>query len=308
MRLGTFLPNLGPVASIAGIRAVAERAEALGFDSVWVTERLFQPVNPSVPFAGDPEGTYPEAYRYVLDPVVALTCAAACTTRVRLGTSVLIGPYYNPVLLARALTAVDVVSDGRLEVGLGVGWHVDEFHAVGVDMATRGRRMDEVLVLLKALWTENPVAFDGGFFQLREASVLPKPIQDPHPPILIGAYTEAALRRAATKADGIQPPGTLPLPELAALINGYRAMVRESGGDPRAARVVLRAQVDLRDERLPDGRVPFSGAPDQVTGDIAAAATMGVTDLICDSVYFAGDLAELLDSIEQVKAMVDETV
>ena len=307
VRVGTFLPNLGPAATVTGIRTVAERAEELGYDSAWVTERIFQPVTPSVPFAGDPEGTYPEAYRRVLDPFVALTYAATCTSHVRLGTSVLIGPYYNPLLLARALTAVDIISDGRLEVGLGVGWHVDEFHALGVDMTDRGRRMDEVIALLKALWTENPVDFEGEFFQLRPASVLPKPVQTPRPPILIGAFSEAALRRAARAADGIQPPGTLPLPDLSKIIEGYRAMVREAGGDPSAARVVLRAQVDWRQAPLPGGRVPFSGSSDQITNDVAAARSMGVSDLICDSVYFARDLAELVDSLEHVKEMVDAT-
>jgi probable F420-dependent oxidoreductase len=305
MDTGVFLPNLGPAAGGRSIREVAERAEQLGFDSVWVTERIFQPVEPTAPFPGDPSGAYPTAYERVLDPVASLAVAAASTERIRLGTSVLVAPYYHPLLLARSLTTLDVVAQGRLEVGLGVGWHVDEFDALGVDFGTRGRRMEEILALLHALWSENPVSFDGAYFQLRAASVLPKPLQQPRPPILIGAFSQPALERAARLADGIQPPGTLPPAELEWLVDSYRGMVAAAGRDPGLARIVLRAQVDIRRGPLGDGRVPFSGSPEQIVDDIAAARRLGISDLICDSVYFARSLDELLESLEQIRRFVD---
>jgi probable F420-dependent oxidoreductase len=305
MRTGTFVPNLGPAATPAGVARVALRAEELGFDSVWVTERLFQPVKPTIPFAGDPDGVYPEAYRYSLDPLATLAYVAAVTSRVRLGTSILVAPYYNPVLLARSLTTVDVLSGGRLEVGFGIGWHPDEFAAAGIEMDTRAARFEEQLRLIKAIWTENPVAFEGEFFSLPEASVLPKPIQRPHPPISIGAFTKSAARRAARMADGLQPAGTLPLLVQKAFIDEYLDEVAAAGRDPGAANVIVRAQIDLRESDLGSDRLPFSGSYEQILEDLATVAEWQPEWLICDPVYFVAGLSELMERLEQIKALLD---
>ncbi|KKM03644.1 hypothetical protein LCGC14_1772320, partial [marine sediment metagenome] len=129
MRLGFNLPQIGPAAGPEAIVRVAQRAEELGYDSVWVTERLLYPIEPQTPYMATPDGSLPEAYKTVLDPLEALTFVAGQTSRVALGTSILDMPYYNPVMLARRLTTLDVLSGGRLRLGLGLGWSQDEFDA-----------------------------------------------------------------------------------------------------------------------------------------------------------------------------------
>ena len=139
MRAGFILPQLGPAATPQANVTVAQRAEALGYASLWVTERLLWPLAPQSPFPATPDGALPEVYQRALDPLETLTFVAAHTRRIGLGTSVLNMPFYNPVVLARRLTTLDVLSGGRLRVGLGLGWSKDEYDATGASF-TKGRR------------------------------------------------------------------------------------------------------------------------------------------------------------------------
>src|SRR5213082_1004161 len=145
MRLGFALPNIGPVATPEGVSKIAQRAEALGYHSLWTVERLLWPVNPQTPYPVTPDGRLPEEYKHVLDPLDSLTYAAALTKKITLGTSVLDMPYYNPVVLARRLTSIDVLSNGRLRVGLGLGWSKDEMDAAGAELKYRGAKADEFI-------------------------------------------------------------------------------------------------------------------------------------------------------------------
>ena len=161
MRVGFSLPNIGPIGTAEAITKVAQCAETLGYSSLWTIERLLYPLKLQTPYPGTPDGHLPEIYKQVLDPLDALTYVAAQTKKIKLGTSVLDMPYHNPVMLARRLTTLDVLSNGRLLVGLGLGWNKDEMDATGADMTKRGALADEFLPLLKAIWTTNPVEFHG---------------------------------------------------------------------------------------------------------------------------------------------------
>jgi probable F420-dependent oxidoreductase len=175
------------VATPEAVIAVAERAEALGYDSLWTIERLLYPVRLQRPYPVTPDGSLPEVYKHTLDPLEALTFAAARTKKIALGTSVIDMPYYNPVLLARRLTTLDFLSNGRLRVGLGIGWSKDEVDATGGDFHRRGAMAEEGIQVLKAIWTTNPVKFQGKFYRVPESYIGPKPVQKPHPPIRIAA-------------------------------------------------------------------------------------------------------------------------
>ena len=145
MKLGFFLPQIGPAASAEALVSLAKRAEEIGYDSLWVTDRLLYPVQPQSPYVGTPDGSLPEVYKNVFDPILALTFAAAHTSRVTLGTSILVMSYRNPLLLAKSLATLDVLSGGRLQVCMGQGWSKDEHDAVGVSMRERSQRGDEVV-------------------------------------------------------------------------------------------------------------------------------------------------------------------
>jgi probable F420-dependent oxidoreductase len=178
MTYGIHLPQYGRVASGAAVSRAARHAEDLGFSDVWVSDHIVHPA----------EQTYPSPF--LLDPFATLSWAAAVTTRVRLGTSVLVVPQHNPVWLANHLASVDAMSGGRLVVGAGIGWSKREYDALGQSFETRGRRMDEILELLRAAWSDDPVTFDGAGYHLEAIRFLPKPAGAI--PIWIGGGPEAA--------------------------------------------------------------------------------------------------------------------
>ncbi len=261
-------------------------------------------MNPQTPYPATPDGALPEGYRHVLDPLATLTLAAAHTRRIALGTSVLNAPYYNPVVLARQLTTLDVLSGGRLRVGLGLGWSKDELDAVGVSMKERGRRTDEFVRVLKAIWTTDPVEFQGGYYRVPRSIIGPKPVQKPHPPIYLAAFTPAALERAATLADGWSA-AVLPMEALAQMIAQFREMATAAGRNPAQLQVVLRAFLHLTSRPLGQNRGPFSGSPDQIKTDIERVQALGVDEVFFDPTFSPdGQTADgFLTSMERVRGL-----
>ena len=182
---------------------VAARAEQLGFESVWIPEHLVFPVRLETPYPYSEDGRAPfTTDAPILDPLLLLTHIAAATSRIRLGTNIFVLPLRHPLVTARLAMSLDVLSGGRLSLGIGVGWLEEEFRAVGVEFATRGSRTRECVAALKALWTQAEPEFHGRFFDFGPLKFEPKPVQKPHPPILFGGETPTALRRAAALGDG----------------------------------------------------------------------------------------------------------
>ena len=163
------------------------RVEKLGYESIWAWDHILLGVEPSFP---------------IIEALSILTAIAARTQRLKLGTGVLVMPMRNPVILAKQLGSLDLISNGRVIVGTAVGWYKREFKAMGVDFHERGKIMERSLDIIKRLWTEDRVTEDFPPYSIKDAVMYPKPVQKPHPPILIGGYVDAVLRRAATKGDG----------------------------------------------------------------------------------------------------------
>jgi probable F420-dependent oxidoreductase len=241
VRVGVHLPQYGPAAGPESIGRAAVHGEELGFADVWVSDHVVHPA----------EQEYPTPYLY--DPLVTLTWAAARTTAVGLGTSVLIVPMHNPLELANALASLDALSGGRLVVGAGVGWSEAEYRALGYGLHDRGRRMDESLDLLRVAWRDDPVSFQGDFFSVENVRVLPKPA---HPiPIWVGGTGEAAYQRAVQRGDGFHAVGLKP-PQAAVVAARIRSERPEltftistrTGWDPQGMDPGV-----IREER--DGRV-----------------------------------------------------
>jgi probable F420-dependent oxidoreductase len=284
MRLGFNIPNLGPAASPEGIAKVAKRAEDLGYDTVWVTERLLWPINPQTAYAGTPDGSLPEEYKIQLDPLDALTYAAAHTSRIGLGTSVLDMPYYNPVMLARSLTSIDVLSGGRLRVGLGQGWSQDEFDAAGASMKHRSSRADEFLQVLHAIWKTDPVEFEGKHFRLPKSIIQPKPVRKPHPPIYLAAFSPRALKRIAELGDGWNPVA-IPADAMKQMWEGVKGMAKEAGRDPNELEIVVRANLGITTEPITLNRFIFTGSLDQIKGDIQSCREIGAAEIHFDTLF-----------------------
>lgn len=282
MRIGCGLPQAGTLTGPAALVDVAARAEELGYDDVWVFDRLLWPLEPRAPYPPAPDGKLPEAAKAVLDPLTVLAFVAAHTRRVGLGTSVLNLPFYNPVLLARQLSAIDVLSGGRLRLGLGTGWSPDEFEAVGAPTRVLRRRTDEALQVLKAIWTNDPVAFSGEHYRLPLSFIGPKPVQKPHPPIYFAAYTPAALERVAREADGWLPAG-LPTAAVQQMFADLQEQARRAGRDPNRLELIVRANLWLTDAALGPRRAVFTGSLDEIAADIAATRSIGAHGIILDA-------------------------
>lgn len=279
---------------------MARRAEDLGYASAWVFQRLFYPLAPRNEYYGSP-GAWPEAFRSALDPVVALAWAAAHTRTLRLGVSVLVMPFYQPLVLAKQLATLDVVASGRLDVGVGIGWSVDEFEAAGVPADRRGARADEFLKVLTAAWGDDPVEFAGEFYRIPRAHVRPKPVQRPRPPLLVGGYSEAVLRRAATLADGYTG-GNIPLADLEGVVARVRSAARAAGRNPDGFPIVCRGSFRLTAEPLGAGRRALWGSADEIRDDVARYAAAGVTELFLDPNFQPGG-AELASVLTQMTAL-----
>ena len=270
--LGFGLPVCGAWATPETMRAVARGAQARGYASLWAFQRVLYPV----------AGALDAAHRSVLDPVAALAHVAACTERIRLGTATVCAPFTTPALLAKAFSTLDVLSGGRVTVGLGMGWLEAEYTAAGVPSERRGARFEEYLRCLKALWTDDPVQFDGEFYTVPRAHLAPRPVQRPHPPLLLGGYAAPALRRAGRLADGWIASSLQDLSALPSAIATVRDGAREAGRDPCAVQIVMRGVVDLLDGEPPGGRRALQGTREQVLGDLVALRSQGVTELFID--------------------------
>ena len=304
LRLGVVLPNLGELAEPDTLVSLAQRAEALGFDGVFLSDHLVLPTSPSSSYPYRSDGVFPLRPEYpVLEPVTALSYLAAVTNRVRLGLSVLVLPYRHPVLAAKMLATLDHFSHGRLIVGVGVGWLAEEFQALGADFAQRGSVAEEQLELLKLLWTQDQPRFAGRHYQVEGVSCLPRPVQQPHPPIWAGGTSPRALSRAARLADGWH--GIRRAPEDIARVAGeLQRLLRQANRENLGTfEISLRAGLEVTEHPLPpDKRLPLRGSPQQVAEDVARYAQAGLTYLVVEP--RARDARELAQQMERLSREV----
>jgi probable F420-dependent oxidoreductase len=269
--IGFGLPVSGSWATPANWVRIATRAEALGYSSLWTFQRLLSPLEGDVPTL-DPQ------YRSVQDPLAVLAHVAGHTTSVRLGVAVVNMPYYAPIVLAKLLTSIDHLSGGRLDAGLGIGWLPPELEAAGTTPARRGARAEDYLRCLYAIWTDEVVDYRGEFYRVPRSRVDPKPVQRPHPPVLIGGSADAALRRAGRMADGWISSSRADLTRIDESMDKVRAGAAEAGRDPAALRFVCRGVVKVRTGE----RAPLVGSLDEVRSDLADLAAKGITETFVD--------------------------
>jgi probable F420-dependent oxidoreductase len=203
MEIGVFVPLSTFNANAAFLRALGPAVEERGFESIWVAEHvvLFDDYASKYPYS--PTGKFPGGGDTgLLEPLTALTYLAAVTDRIRLGTGICLIPQRNPVYTAKQVADLDVLSGGRVDFGVGIGWLKEEFDALNVPFGNRGKRADEYLQILRSLWTDETSSFDGDLYQLPPCRLYPKPVQSPHPPVHVGGESDAAMRRAARYGQG----------------------------------------------------------------------------------------------------------
>lgn len=287
MKLGFVIPIVGPaVSSAVDLSAFCRGLEDLGYDTLWVGDRLVTPVDMHSTYPGKEQPYPPEMTRY-LDPVLLWTVAAAATSRVRLNASTLSTFYYEPVHLARMLTTLDVLSDGRLDLGVGVGWMKDEHDiARGADWRRRGRMLDDVLAFLQHWWTTTPVSWDSEFFSLPPVHADLRPVQAGGPPIWIGGTSEAAMRRVGRIGTGWL--GVEGLQDFDRLWSIARSAADDAGRDPDALKTAMRINLE-----------PGTSV-DAVVDRVQRLAESGADEAMVDAFAVFPSLEELLDFANQV--------
>jgi probable F420-dependent oxidoreductase len=239
MKFALHAVGCGSTAHPEMLAQVARKAEELAFESVWIPEHLVVPMamRTAYPYAAD--GKFPGGARVALhDPFVALAFVAACTSRLRLGTGVFVLPLRNTVAVAKAVASLDVLSNGRLLFGVGVGWLEEEFEAVGMPFQDRAARTREAIRVMKRLWADDAPSFAGRFHNFAPLGFNPKPIQRPHPPIILGGESRAALKRAGEIGDGWI--GVAHTPEtVQPLISTVREHAARAGRDPDGLEITV---------------------------------------------------------------------
>jgi probable F420-dependent oxidoreductase len=279
--IGCSLPTSGPTLDLAALGSLAQMAEQLGFDSVWISDHVVVPqhISSAYPYAVD--GSFPvsptQAY---LEPLATLGFLAGKTQRVRLGVAVLILPYRHPLLTAKMIATLDNLSSGRIDLGIGVGWMREEFEALGQSAEVyehRGSATDEQLRIFKSVWTQDATSHAGRFYQFDALGAHPHPVQQPHPPIWVGGHTRVALRRTALYGDGWlpiggRPPADLPPDEVAACIASIREQAVAAGRSPNAVRVRFCASLRFDED---DGS-PFCGSADRIAAQLQRYVDAGV--------------------------------
>jgi probable F420-dependent oxidoreductase len=299
MHYGFSLPVRFNQANRDGILAIARHGEALGYRYATMADHIVFPTTVESKYPYDATGNHP-SHGDALEALSLLSFVAGATSALRLVTSVLILPHRNPVLTAKIVATADVLSGGRVTLGIGVGWMREEFQALNAaDFDRRGAVSDEYVTIFKRLWSPGPVSFQGQFYQFDAVRCEPLPIQKPHPPIWIGGHSKVALRRTARYADGWHPIGTVATAELrppafAAALDDLKRMTDAEGRDFSALTLAFVARLHESSAAIdsPD-RMPFSGSAAQLIDDVEAYRRLGVSHLSFD---FRGDeLSKTLD-------------
>jgi probable F420-dependent oxidoreductase len=313
MRYGFYLPTRGQTATPEALETLVQRGEALGFSSVMIADHVVFPVTIDSKYPYTVTGAFP-GQGDALEQLALMAFIAGKTRALRLVTSVMIVPHRNPVVTAKMLATIDVLSRGRVTVGVGVGWLREEFRALGApDFDRRGAVSDEYIRIMKTLWTECPTSFAGQFYRFEAVRCLPAPVQKPHPPIWVGGHSKAALRRAARLGDGWHPVGANPAvplrpSELAPMLDELRRLTEGAGRDP--ARLTISYKAPVYDPSQPldvrtGERRPFSGSPGAIEEDIAAFAKLGVSEVVFD--FRSESLAQSLERMERFAPTIRAT-
>src|SRR5499426_2179006 len=308
MRYGFYLPTRGPTATRTDILRLAREGERLGLHSAMIADHIVFPVESESPYPYTLDGKHPGSGD-ALETFSILAVVAGATERLRLVTSVLVLPYRNPVLTAKMAASLDVLSGGRVTLGVGAGWLREEFEALNSPaFNARGAVTDEWITIFKQLWSQSPASFDGRFYRYSDIRCEPFPVQKPHPPIWVGGHSRAALRRTARHGNGWHPVGAIaasPLPpkEMRGHLATLKQMTEAEGRE--FAKLDISYKAPLYDASVPDrdgARRSFSGSPKEIAGDIHAFAEIGVHELIFD--FRGKSVAESIAGLQRFAAEV----
>jgi probable F420-dependent oxidoreductase len=310
LKVGITLPQAGQQATRENVIHIAQNAESEGFDSLWVFERLLWPINPQTPYPATPDGSLPNEYQIILDPLETLTYVAAKTNKIALGTSLMDILFHSPVILARRFATLDLLSEGRAIAGLGIGWSKDEYQASNIPFKDKGERANEFLQVLKRIWTDDVVEFKGKYYNIPASKIGPKPVQKPHPPIYMGGFSPNTYSRIVNyDTNGWLGLIGGPLEYLDNIIKTIQNIANKANKDPNRFRVILLTypNVDIN-SRNQSGttsqgqRFPLTGTIEQIGSDIERIKQIGVDHIVFGYNFIptGRDLDNMLDITKQL--------
>jgi probable F420-dependent oxidoreductase len=286
LKIGIVSPQLGQPATRENVLQTAKLAENEGIDSLWVGERLLWPLNPQTPSPGSPDGRLSVELQIVLDPLETLAYIAANTNKIMLGTSVIDMLFHNPVILAKRFATLDVLSEGRVIAGLGIGWSRDEYQASNVPFNDRGKRADEFIQVLKKIWVDETVDFKGVYYNIPASKIGPKPIQKPHIPLYLGGFSPHIFTRIV-KYDTNGWLGGIggSLEHLENHMKMIKENANRANKDPKKFQVILLTFPNIVDSNNQmaneEGqRVPLIGTIDEVGHDVKKIKEIGISHII----------------------------
>ncbi len=283
MKFGFSLCNNQGIEDVQALVRLAVRAEELGVDSVWASDHVF-----NVSYVFERIGNRP-----YYDPLTLLSYVAAVTTRIGLGTSVLVLPYHHPMRLAKAAATLDVMCGGRLRLGVGVGVVEQELHAMGSPFANRGAITDEIIAIMQELWTQEDPSYEGNLYSFSGMKFSPKPVQKPHIPLLIGGVSRAAIRRAARIGNGWHPTA-MPPQELSQGIRYLREQVQAAGRE--ISDIPVSISVPMQSARA--GRYALGTDAAEMVPKIRALASLGVETVVISP--YTGDPQEMMRALDMI--------
>jgi len=309
MRYGFYLPTRGQTASAEALETLIARGETLGVSAVVIADHIVFPVTIKSKYPYTVSGAFP-GQGDALEQLALMAFVAGKSRTLRLISSVMILPHRNPVVTAKMLATIDVLSKGRVVVGVGVGWLREEFEALGAQsFDRRGAVSDEYLRIFKTLWTQDPASFRGEFYRFDSIRCVPHPVQKPHPPIWIGGHSKAALRRVAHLGDGWHPVGANPAAplrpaEMRTLLDELYRLTEAEKRDPATLTISYKAPLYDTGQGVDGGaeRRPFSGSAQAIADDIATYAGLGVSELIFD--FRSESLSESLERMERFAPLI----
>jgi len=310
MKIGFSLPHMGDIATPENIAYAARFGETEGFDSLWVIDRILWPSEPQTPYPPSPDGSWPEVYQNVIDPIETLTYVAGITQKIKLATGIIDMLYQNPLILANRLAALDNLSKGRLLLGLGLGHSKDEFQAAGVPFKNRGERADEFLQVLNKVWYDEIVEHKGKFYSIPKSVIGPKPYQKKIPLYLAGFSPKALRRIISSGANGWVGIPQLGLDYFKAGQEQLRKAAQERGRDPQSIEYPVLLFPEVSGTDLGADRRPMNGSIEQIVEDIREFEKLGVNhvNLVFDFGTHSQDLKKRLDYAKQIRNAVIPSV
>ena len=310
LKIGFSLPHIGNLATAENIAYAARFGETEGFDSLWVIDRILWPAEPQTPYPPSPDGSWPEIYQNVIDPIETLTYVAGITQKIKLATGIIDMLYQNPLILAKRLSSLDNLSKGRLLLGFGNGHSKDEFDAAGVPFEKRGERADEFLQVLNKIWYNDTVEHKGKYYTIPKSIIGPKPYQEKIPIYLAGFSPKALNRIISSNANGWVGIPQLDLDAFKAGQEQLRKAAQEQGRDPNTIEFPVLLFPEVSEVDLGTDRQSMNGSIAQIVQDIQGFEKLGVThvNLVFDFGSVANDLKKRLEYSKQIKDAIIPSV